>query len=238
MRTSRAATTSGRSRRDRRAARGARYRGLRKLRAEFAAAAPAIRARLDDFQRVGEGSDRALFRELCFCILAVQTRARRADDAVRGLEADGLLWTARPAEIAGHLRRRVRFHNHKAAYLVRARARFFPGGRGRLRDALRALATAEEARRWLVAEVDGLGLKEASHFLRNLGRGEDLAILDRHILRNLVRHGVIPRVPTSLTTRRYLEIEARVRAFAATLGVSVGALDLLFWSRETGEIFK
>lgn len=199
---------------------------------------PAIRARQEDFRRVGDGTDRDLFRELCFCILAVQTKARRADDAVKGLEASGQLWSGDSAEIADHLRRRVRFHNHKAAYIVRARARFFAGGHGRLRNVLRGFGSPEAARRWLVAEVDGLGLKEASHFLRNLGRGEDLAILDRHILRNLARHGVIPRVPTNVTSRRYLEIETRMRAFAATLGISVGALDLLFWSRETGEIFK
>lgn len=74
--------------------------------------------------------------------------------------------------------------------------------------------------------------------MRNIGRGEDLAILDRHILRNLLRHRVIGRMPKSLTPKRYLAIEARLRKFAETVGVSVGVLDLLWWSRQTGEIFK
>ena len=187
---------------------------------------------------MGDGSDEDFFRELCFCILAVQTKARRADDAVRGLDASGLLRSGGRTEIARHLRRRVRFHNHKAAYLVRARAQFFPEGRGQLRDTVCAFGSPEEARRWLTVEADAIGLKGASHFLRNVGRGEDLAILDRHILRNLVRHRVISRVPTSLTSHRYVEIESRMRAFAATIGVSVGGLDLLFLSRETGERFK
>src|SRR5207249_12322603 len=99
-------------------------------------------------------------------------------------------------------------------------------------------ASAIGARDWLAREIDGLGLKEASHFLRNTGRGEDFAILDRHILRNLIRHGVVRRLPQTLTARRYLDIEARTQQFSHEIGIPMSALDLLFWSRETGEIFK
>ncbi|MGQ0798126.1 MAG: N-glycosylase/DNA lyase [Methanobacteriota archaeon] len=214
------------------------YRGVDDLRREFASKEPEIRGRLDDFRRVGRRSDRDLFHELCFCVLAIQTKARGSDAAVRGLVREKLLWSADERSIARWLRHRVRFHNHKASYLVRARDRFFADGRPALRAALDRLGSPEAARAWLVDEVDGLGMKEASHFLRNIGRGEDLAILDRHVLRNLVRHRVIGRVPTTLTPRRYVAIEARVRRFADHVGVSVAALDLLLWSRETGEIFK
>lgn len=84
----------------------------------------------------------------------------------------------------------------------------------------------------------GLGYKEAGHFLRNVGLGEDLAILDRHILKNLVLLGVIDEVPASLTKRRYLEIERRMIEFSKKTGIPMGHLDLLLWSKETGEIFK
>lgn len=208
------------------------------LRAELASKEAAIRARLEDFRRAGGGSDEQLFEELCFAILAIQSSARSSDVAVRALAEDNLLWTAPSEEMARFLRHRTRFHNHKAAYIVRARERFFPGGPPMLRATLDRFPDPEEARAWLVAEVDGLGLKEASHFLRNIGRGEDLAILDRHILRNLVRHRVIGRIPVSLTPKRYLAIETRLRTFAKTVGFSVGVLDLLWWSRQTGEIFK
>ncbi len=214
------------------------YRDLDALRSELASKEAAIRRRLADFREVGLGSDRVLFEELCFAILAIQSSARSSDAAVRALAKEGLLWTAGPAEIARFLRHRTRFHNHKAAYIVHARERFFPADRSVLRASLDRFPDPAAARAWLVAEVDGFGLKEASHFLRNIGRGEELAILDRHILRNLVRHHVIGRPPKSLTPKRYLAIETRLRAFAATLGVSVGELDLLWWSRQTGEIFK
>ena len=208
------------------------------MRSEVAAKEAAIRSRLADFRAVGRRHDKALFEELCFALLAIQSSARSSDAAVRALAKEGLLWTAGPEDIAHFLRHRTRFHNHKAAYIVRARERFFPEGRPVLKVTLDRFSDSEAARDWLVAEVDGLGLKEASHFLRNIGRGEELAILDRHILRNLLRHRVIGRMPKSLTPKRYRDIEARVRAFAETVGVSVGVLDLLWWSRQTGEIFK
>jgi N-glycosylase/DNA lyase len=214
------------------------YRDLRALRAEFTAKHAAIEARLEDFRRAGRGSDKQLFEELCFALLAIQSSARSSDAAVEGLRRKGLLWSGEETEIAEYLHHRTRFHNNKAAYIVRARTKFFPEGKGELKASLDRLPSPREARAWLVEEVDGLGLKEASHFLRNIGRGEDLAILDRHILRNLMRHRVVGRVPKTLTSKRYLAIEARMHAFAKAVDISVGVLDLLWWSRQTGEIFK
>lgn len=211
---------------------------MHELRAELRAKEAAIRSRLADFRAVGRRGDHALFEELCFAILAIQSSARSSDAAVRALAQEGLLWSADSDQIARFLRHRTRFHNHKAAYIVRARERFFPGGHPVLRETLDRFPDPEAARDWLADEVDGLGLKEASHFLRNIGRGEELAILDRHILRNLVRHRVIGRMPKSLTPGRYRAIEARLQRFAADVGISVGVLDLLWWSRQTGEIFK
>ncbi len=214
------------------------FRELDALRAELALKREAIEARLEQFRAVGRSSDERLFEELCFAILAIQSSARSSDAAVAALKAEGLLWAGDAAQIARCLQHRTRFHNHKAAYVVRARDRFFSSGSPSLKAALDHFPDSEEARAWLVEEVDGFGYKEASHFLRNIGRGEDLAILDRHILRNLLRHRVIGRLPKSLTPRRYLDIEDRLQRFAERVGVSVGVLDLLWWSRQTGEIFK
>jgi N-glycosylase/DNA lyase len=214
------------------------YRDLATLRSEYAAKEDQIATRLVEFRRVGSRKDEHLFEELCFCLLAIQTKARAADAAVKALSVDDLLWAGQPREIAAFLRPRIRFHNHKAAYIVRARERFFPPDGPGLRKSLEGLGDLKAARAWLVREIDGLGWKEASHFLRNIGRGDGLAILDRHILRNLRRHGVIRRMPDSLTPKRYLRIESRMERFSEEVGIPMAALDLLFWSRETGEIFK
>jgi N-glycosylase/DNA lyase len=83
-----------------------------------------------------------------------------------------------------------------------------------------------------------MGYKEASHFLRNIGFADDLAILDRHILKNLKIFGIIEEIPKSLSKKKYLEIEEKMRNLANEVNIPLSHLDLLFWSKETGEIFK
>jgi N-glycosylase/DNA lyase len=132
----------------------------------------------------------------------------------------------------------VRFGDSKAKYIVEARATFTKDGKLFLKSHLSSFANPFELREWMVENVKGLGYKEASHFLRNVGLGEEFAILDRHILRNLKRLDVIAEVPVSITKKRYLEIEEKLRRFSREIGIPVADLDLLFWSRETGWIFK
>jgi len=79
---------------------------------------------------------------------------------------------------------------------------------------------------------------QASHFLRNMGFGENIAILDRHILKNLMLLGVIEEIPHSLSKKRYLDIERRMRIFASKIGVRMSHLDLVLWYKEVGEVFK
>ena len=85
--------------------------------------------------------------------------------------------------------------------------------------------------------IKGLGYKEASHFLRNIGfRG--YAILDKHIINSLREMGVITKKLRPTTRAGYLEIEQRLARFAEELGIDMDHLDLLLWSRKTGEILK
>jgi N-glycosylase/DNA lyase len=93
-------------------------------------------------------------------------------------------------------------------------------------------------REWLAETVRGMGYKEASHFLRNIGQGSEIAILDRHILRNLIRLGIIEGIPEGLVRKQYLQIEDRMRILARKIGIPLHHLDLVLWYRETGEIFK
>lgn len=207
-----------------------RYRGIDSLQREFREKRTAIRRRLDDFRRV---PPEEYFFELAYCLLTPQSSARNAGAAVETLRAAHCF--DRPDETAAILRRTtqyVRFHNTKAAHLARA-WKGFPD----VAEQLAAAKSGDTLREWLVKNVCGLGLKEASHFLRNIGY-RDLAILDRHILRNLKAHGVLSAIPESLTPRRYRSIENRFSRFAASVGITMDELDLLFWSRETGTILK
>jgi len=189
-----------------------------------------IRQRLEDFAAVREEE---YFFELLYCLLTPQSSARNAARAVETLRAADC-WED-PEYLSGVLGDRsayIRFHHTKARRIVEAR-RLFPA----IRQCVTATPDAEDQRRWLVSTVPGLGWKEASHFLRNIGR-RNLAILDRHILTNLLRHRVLVGPLGTLTAHRYAAVEQEFRRFGAALGISIDELDLLFWSRETGEILK
>lgn len=129
----------------------------------------------------------------------------------------------------------VRFGNNKSRYIIGARNRF---GRGLRKTILSFGGDVFGLRDFLVDNVRGYGYKEASHFLRNIGYGSDIDILDRHILKNMRKYGAVKDVPASLSRSKYLEIEEKLRRFADRIKIPLYEMDLLFWSEETGEIFK
>jgi N-glycosylase/DNA lyase len=209
-----------------------RYREIEALREEHTQRSKAIRSRLAEFALVPRDE---WFFELAYCLLTPQSSARSAALAIEALCTAG--FPEAPVDPVPILRGNgyyIRFHLTKSRHLLAAAAR-----RTEIVDAVAAARGSDgrDLRVWLVREVKGLGWKEASHFLRNIGFRE-LAILDRHILRNLLRHGVIRAIPASLPEKRYMAIEGAFLAFAAAAGVRMDELDLVFWSRETGEILK
>jgi N-glycosylase/DNA lyase len=194
-----------------------------------------IEDRLEEFRRIWrDGSDDDLFRELVFCLLTPQSRARTCWAAVERLVRKSIIKTGSAEEIQKELVG-VRFGERKAEYICLARKMFSSRS---LRATLEGFSSPTAAREWLVQNVKGLGYKEASHYLRNIGLGEDLAILDRHILKNLKLLGVIEDIPTSLSKKTYQDIEKMMAAFSNEVGIPMGHLDLLLWYKEAGEIFK
>jgi N-glycosylase/DNA lyase len=207
-----------------------RYRNIKELQTSYLQHKDAIQARLGEFAAI---SPDRYFYELAYCLLTPQSSATRAAAAVAELERIGFLESDTGA--ARVLRRKswyIRFHNTKARWLSEAR-----DCHKSILAELSNGTSAGDLRLWLIRNVQGLGWKEASHFLRNIGYRE-LAILDRHILRNLKKHGVIRTIPAALTGRQYLVIENKFKAFAREVDIPLDELDLLFWSMETGEILK
>jgi len=196
-----------------------------------------IRQRLLHFRKVGQSSNKTLFEELAFCILTPQSKAFSCNEAIQQLKERNLLFTGGVPQIRHVLARKTRFHNKKAEYLAGAQEKFAKDGFASLRH-LTFTGTESHARGVLLSEVKGMGLKECAHYLRNVGRGETIAILDRHILKNLAKYGAIGGVPKSLTAKRYLEIEKRMSSFCKKTGIPMAHLDLLFWAEETGKVFK
>jgi len=197
-----------------------------------------ISKRCDEFLSLwNSGDEESIFEELIFCLLTPQSKAKACWAAVERLRDEDLLFRGGKKQISKRLTG-VRFHNNKAGYIVEARRTFLKDGRPALRQVISEFESGEDAREWLVKNVKGLGFKEASHFLRNIGFCGDIAILDRHILKNLVLLGVIDEVPGSLTRNRYMEIEGRMKVASGEIGILPSHLDLVLWYKEAGEVFK
>jgi len=211
---------------------------VRDLMALYAPVREKIRERLGEFKLKWEtGTDEDIFTELAFCLLTPQSRARTCWAAIESMNEKCLVARGMPDEILGELDG-VRFKFRKAEYICEARAKFSQSGTLSIKSTISGFSDPLKAREWLVENIKGLGYKEAGHFLRNIGFGDDLAILDRHILRNLKLFGVIDEIPKSMTKRAYLDIESRMRDFSKRLGIPMAELDLLLWYKEAGEIFK
>lgn len=210
---------------------------LEKLRESYAARKSDIKSRLAEFDRVFDESDDRVFAELAFCLCTPQSKATQCWKAVDSLVRNNLLYRGTQQQIKPFLNT-VRFNENKSGYIVEARGKFTDNGRIVIKERLKSLGEPEEMRAWLIQNVKGLGPKEASHFLRNIGFGSSLAILDSHIMKNLVKFGVIDEMPKSLTGRKYFEIEQKMKEFADEIGIPFAELDLLLWSEETGMIFK
>jgi N-glycosylase/DNA lyase len=189
-----------------------------------------IRSRLHDFASIPREQ---YFYEFCFCLCTPQSKAIHADLVVQ--ELSRLDYLHKPFDATELLRSSshyIRFHNTKARRLRLLQQKWsdIDAYLDRRLDPLLV-------RQNIVRSVDGFGLKESSHALRNIGfRG--LAIIDRHLLRMLVACNVLAAIPASISRLEYLSIEATFKRFADEVDVDMDELDLLFWSSVTGRIVK
>lgn len=196
----------------------------------------AILERLEYFKKVWDKNDKEIFSELCFCILTPQSKATVCDKIIKTLKRNHLLFKGSIDKISAHVKK-ARFYKNKSRYIIESRRFFQNRGNIKIKDSL-DIKNIMATRDWLVANIKGIGYKEASHFLRNIGFGENLAILDVHILKNLKNFDIIKKLPKSLTRKRYLDIENKLKRFSYKIKIPMAHLDLLFWSIETGKIFK
>lgn len=179
-----------------------------------------------------------IFAELSFCLLTPQSKAKICWRCVENLLKNNLLETGNYYEILQTLSG-VRFKYKKAKFILKARE-FFTSKNGsmEIKKFLIQTKNIHHLREWLAKSIKGLGLKEASHFLRNVGLGDNLAILDRHILRNLKKYKVIKEIPESLSKKLYYEIEKKMINFSKKIKIPMQHLDMVFWYIANKEIFK
>jgi N-glycosylase/DNA lyase len=188
-----------------------------------------VERRVREFER--ERSNEELFKELVFCIL---TANFSAESGLRILESLGDdIFTLSEEELAAKLAELGhRYPKKRAEFIVEAR-KLIPI----LRDIVSSFRDERLLREWLVKNVRGLGYKEASHFLRNIGF-KNVSIIDYHILDLLMKYGILEGKPKSLSRAKYLMIESILEGISRRTGINLGELDLYLWYIETGKVLK
>lgn len=208
------------------------------LKQAYAKKKSAIRSRLNEFRKIGEeADDNQLFEELSFCICTAGASAKmglKSVEAMRDILADGSLKKLRTRLDGVH-----RYPNARPAYIIHTREYLKSEYDFRIKDLLKSFQDPLERRDFFAKNknIKGIGYKESSHFLRNIGFS-GYAILDKHILNTLYELKIIksPKPPT--TRDKYLEIENKLKRLANNIGIHIDELDLLLWSEKTGEILK
>ena len=196
-----------------------------------------IEKAIKGYKKAWEGTEQEIFAEMAFCILTPQSKAKNAWKAITNIVENGLLYEGKAEEIVEFLNI-VRFKNNKSRYLVELRELMTRERKLQPKKILSKIGDTFEKRKWILKNVKGMGLKEANHVLRNLGFGENIAILDRHILRNLEALNVIDEIPKTITEKKYYEIEEKMREYSDFSKIRMDELDLVLWYKEAGEIFK
>lgn len=193
-----------------------------------------VNKRLKDFDSFKNKSREEWFSELCFCLLTANSKAKTALDIQEELGPKGFC-NDKQEDIRDCIKeKKHRFHNNKSKYIVEAR-QFM-----NVKDVITKMAAEKgemAAREWLAENVNGLGYKESSHFMRNVGY-KNLAILDRHIINLMADHGFIDERPKSLSKKKYLEFEEKFNILARYLDMKPAELDMYMWYMKTGEVLK
>ncbi len=197
-----------------------------------------IKRRLSEFDTIWkEGTDAKLWEEMVFCFFTGGCSAKmglRSIDAVRPFLGKG----SQP-EIARALTGVHRYPNARARYVFASRSFLQEHCNLELRKKLESFECKLERRDWLVREkgIKGLGYKEASHFLRNIGL-KGYAILDKHVLKCLAELKIIESPKPPNTRSAYLRVEDKLRDLTNRTNIDFDEMDLVLWSMKTGQILK
>ena len=211
---------------------------IENIRRAYAERRGEIRRRLAEFAAVWrKGSDTELFEEMVFCFFTGGCSARMGLNSLEAIRP--ILLTGNSQEIASALVGHHRYPNARARYVVATREFLREHCDLKLRQKLKSFDCGFERRDWLVREkgIKGLGYKEASHYLRNIGF-KGYAILDKHVLNCLAELKIIDEPKPPNTRSRYLMVEEKLKKLTFMTQIDFDELDLVLWSMKTGVILK
>lgn len=189
-----------------------------------------------------------LWRELVACILGSRVRFEVAHSAVERLDKMRLLCESRRVlrfdqyekdvqgvladeyfTLGGLTKRRYPFFRSRANQIRRAAERIYKS-HGAIRDFLSVACDIRETRRYLASEISGLGPKQASLFLRNIGYTSNVAVLDVHVLTYMSWVGLSDMPLKSVSSvRKYEMMENTFIEHSYSLGYKPDCFDLAVW---------
>lgn len=183
-----------------------------------------------------------LWEELVNCILSSQVKYELSFAVTQRLKEKGLLgfdigedmleqelasFLSLPIELSGRLTK-YRFPNIKAKQIATARKNIYGEG-GSLRAALNEISDPADIREFLVESVPGVGMKQASMYLRNVRNSYDLAIIDTHVLNYMRMNDLTLKKSNSISKTQYLTKESTLVKYSSKFGYPVGCVDYAIW---------
>lgn len=206
-----------------------------------------IQERLKELRKGWGKSDEGVFAELCYGILLARQDAARTLPLVAELESSRLLFDGTNEQIQTYLRQHHYALWNRSIHIVSWREKFTNQETMRIKYVLEGKFKRTNdwdilgAREYLAYQKSGVGWKVASQFLRNVGVGLGcgLALLDRHIQKELKKFNYVSRIyKQALRRTQYLEYEKKMMELATDSSIPMDDLDLLIWSNKTGLIIK
>jgi N-glycosylase/DNA lyase len=188
-----------------------------------------VNQRINEFKNINRKSNEDLFQEMCFCILTANYNAEKS------IKIQNQIQNCFLTDTKEELSKKLKYHGHR---FPNTRAKYISESlkcKDKLKDIVQ-FHDKQALRNWVVNNVKGLGYKEASHFLRNIGF-DDYAIIDFHIIDILFDYKLIQK-PKTITKNKYLEIEDLLEKIAKKTNLTLAELDLYLWYIETGKILK
>ncbi len=188
-----------------------------------------------------------LWKELCFCILSANVQYELAFSTMKILWKKCLLdsrWLLGspvsktilleemsmaqffPKTKIGRTRK-YRYPSARSESIVDAAKAIY--SRSSLKEILSGSNNPTLVRKFLYDNIPGLGIKEASHFLRNISYCNSLAIIDVHVLSFLIRMNLISNKPASMTLKKYILIEQLLNDLVSYYNLELGLFDLAIW---------
>ena len=186
-------------------------------------------------------SEECLLEELFCCVLSSQVRFELAQAVTQNIKDNGLLSPAvtqsyekrllavlkSPVLVSGR-RIRYRFPNVKARQLCCAMKNIYDNENS-LAQIIAHKSDSSDLRDTLITLVPGLGMKQASMFLRNVSSSFDLAVIDAHVLKYMTTSNLIEASPSSISKNWYLTQEELLKRYASHFGYPVGCVDYAIW---------